>query len=88
MAMIVESQMKNGSKALKAGNKIWHYKNGAKIDGPHGSIKGYVSCIKGDVSHISGNVSGISGDVSDISGDVSWISGNLDDCGIADENII
>ena len=38
--------------------KVWHYKDGEKIEGVH-------SKISGNVSDISGNVTGISGDIDD-----------------------
>ena len=45
--------------------KVWHYKDGEKIEGVHSKISGNVSDISGNVSDISGNVTGISGDIDD-----------------------
>ena len=72
--------------------KVWHVKDGKKVEGVRSGIRGdvsdisgYVSYIRGDVSGISGYVTDISGDVSGIRGDVSGIRGDVDECKITAE---
>ena len=43
--------------------KVWHVKDGKKVEGVRSGIRGDVSDISGYVSYISGDVSGIRGDV-------------------------
>lgn len=65
-------------KLTKIDAKIWHTKDGVRVDGVHDNIRG-------DVSGISGDVSGILGDVSGIRGNVSGIRGDINSCKITDE---
>jgi hypothetical protein len=50
--------------------KIYHYVDGAKVDGAH-------VCITGDVTDLWGDVSGLRGDVTDLWGYVSGLRGNV-----------
>ena len=50
-------------KALTRGGKLYYYKDGEKVKGPHSEIRGEVSGLSGNVSRLKGYVSEIRGDV-------------------------
>jgi hypothetical protein len=66
-------------------SKVWHVKDGLRIEGLHDRLGGDVTNIHGDVTNIRGCVTDVRGDVSNIIGDVTRVSGDLDNCGITPE---
>ena len=57
--------------------KIYHYVDGAKVDGAH-------VCITGDVTDLWGDVSGLRGDVTGLRGDMGQIPDSARPCDISD----
>ena len=57
--------------------KIYHYVDGAKVDGAHVCITGDVTDLWGDVSGLRGNVTGLWGNVSGLRGDVTGLRGDM-----------
>jgi len=64
--------------------KIYHYDDGAKVDGAHNRLTGDVSDLWGDVTNLTGNVTNLRGNVNGLRGDVDEIPDSARPCDISD----
>ena len=54
--------------------KLYHYKDGDRIDGSNLGLSGNCTELSGDCSELSGDCSGLSGNCSGLSGDLNEIT--------------
>jgi uncharacterized protein YjbJ (UPF0337 family) len=59
--------------------KIYHYDDGAKVDGAHDRITGNVTDLQGNVTDLQGDVTDLQGDVTNLWGCVSGLRGDVDE---------
>lgn len=76
---MLKKYLRNGIKKCKLLTRIriWHYKKGEYVTGPHRKLCGDMTGIEGDVTNIRGDLSGIRGELGRLQGDVSGITGDV-----------
>jgi hypothetical protein len=66
--------VRTGLKTMKV-KGLYHYQDGARVDGPHQNMSGDVSDLTGNCTGLMGDCTGLKGAVSGLTGDISGLSG-------------